>query len=270
MSDTSQGPGWWRASDGLWYPPEAKPGPRRDPDDADSSARRPPGVPERAPADPKIQQPFTPRKVEPIELERERQGGGRRISPGWIAVALLVLLFGGVGSWLALTARGEGTDEANAPTTAPPSTAPATSETTAPSSSTSSTTPGQVSVFDLDVGDCFTAEPTDGTGEPVVTVVRLVECDDPHLAEVVHVGDLDAGPDDPFPGIDARDEAAQEMCQPAFESYVGIELAASDLGLLWLAPSEESWDEEGDRGVTCAVQTLDGTPLTATVRDSGR
>jgi hypothetical protein len=23
MSDTSQGPGWWQASDGKWYPPES-------------------------------------------------------------------------------------------------------------------------------------------------------------------------------------------------------------------------------------------------------
>ena len=26
MSDASQGPGWWQASDGKWYPPEAAPG----------------------------------------------------------------------------------------------------------------------------------------------------------------------------------------------------------------------------------------------------
>jgi hypothetical protein len=26
MSDTSQGPGWWQASDGKWYPPEQAPG----------------------------------------------------------------------------------------------------------------------------------------------------------------------------------------------------------------------------------------------------
>ena len=26
MSDVSQGPGWWEASDGKWYPPEATPG----------------------------------------------------------------------------------------------------------------------------------------------------------------------------------------------------------------------------------------------------
>lgn len=27
MSDVSQGPGWWLASDGRWYPPQAQPGP---------------------------------------------------------------------------------------------------------------------------------------------------------------------------------------------------------------------------------------------------
>ena len=26
MSDSSQGPGWWQASDGKWYPPEQAPG----------------------------------------------------------------------------------------------------------------------------------------------------------------------------------------------------------------------------------------------------
>ena len=28
MSDTSQGPGWWQASDGKWYPPEHRLDPR--------------------------------------------------------------------------------------------------------------------------------------------------------------------------------------------------------------------------------------------------
>src|SRR6266700_3558538 len=26
MSDTAQGSGWWQASDGRWYPPDARPG----------------------------------------------------------------------------------------------------------------------------------------------------------------------------------------------------------------------------------------------------
>lgn len=31
MSDTSQGPGWWVASDGKWYPPESTPPPSASP-----------------------------------------------------------------------------------------------------------------------------------------------------------------------------------------------------------------------------------------------
>jgi hypothetical protein len=26
MSSSSEGPGWWQASNGQWYPPQAKPG----------------------------------------------------------------------------------------------------------------------------------------------------------------------------------------------------------------------------------------------------
>ena len=31
MSEVAQGPGWWRASDGRWYPPELHPGYQRPP-----------------------------------------------------------------------------------------------------------------------------------------------------------------------------------------------------------------------------------------------
>ena len=45
MSDVSQGPGWWQASDGRWYPPEQHPGAR--------AALPPPGmVPGAAPGGP--------------------------------------------------------------------------------------------------------------------------------------------------------------------------------------------------------------------------
>ncbi len=41
MSDTSQGSGWWRASDGKWYPPEQHPDRRtvRNPDRAQTIAK---------------------------------------------------------------------------------------------------------------------------------------------------------------------------------------------------------------------------------------
>ena len=41
MSDTSQGPGWWQASDGKWYSPEQRPG-YQPPDTATTVAPTPP------------------------------------------------------------------------------------------------------------------------------------------------------------------------------------------------------------------------------------
>jgi hypothetical protein len=37
MSDVSQGPGWWLASDGKWYPPQTFPGPAWQPRSAPQS-----------------------------------------------------------------------------------------------------------------------------------------------------------------------------------------------------------------------------------------
>jgi hypothetical protein len=47
MSDTSQGPGWWLASDGRWYPPETWTGPPRQSDAAWPAAGQAtqPGIP---------------------------------------------------------------------------------------------------------------------------------------------------------------------------------------------------------------------------------
>lgn len=53
MSDTSQGPGWWIASDGKWYSPEQKPGP----------APEPP-VAEPAPTQAPTPEPVAPEPVE--------------------------------------------------------------------------------------------------------------------------------------------------------------------------------------------------------------
>ena len=38
MSEQSQGPGWWQASDGRWYPPESRPGPAPPPQPAAGGA----------------------------------------------------------------------------------------------------------------------------------------------------------------------------------------------------------------------------------------
>lgn len=269
MSDTSQGPGWWRASNGLWYPPEATPG-----------QRVPRGVPEKAPADPKVQPPFTLRPMEPLELERDRRPrrerrvapvdeptGRRRVPWGWVGAVALVALFGGIGVWMALTVDSGDETPSPTPTTVEP--VETTTSTSTPSASTTPTTATDaVSVFELVVGDCFSAAPDEpDADELVLTTVEVVDCDEPHLAEVVAIGELTADPGDAFPGVADRDAEALALCQPAVEAYTGVPLAASDLGLIWLAPTATTW-ADGDREVTCAVQSLDGTPLVGSVATS--
>lgn len=51
-ADSSQGPGWWQASDGKWYPPESKPGAQ--PGD---QAGQPAGSQQPAAQQPAAQQP---------------------------------------------------------------------------------------------------------------------------------------------------------------------------------------------------------------------
>ena len=69
MSDTSQGPGWWIASDGKWYSPEQKPGPAT-PEPApvaapvaSTPATPPPFAPETPPA--AVEPPTEPIPVTP-------------------------------------------------------------------------------------------------------------------------------------------------------------------------------------------------------------
>jgi uncharacterized RDD family membrane protein YckC len=45
MSDTSQGPGWWQASDGKWYPPEQAPGAQPTAPPTAAPTGPPPGAP---------------------------------------------------------------------------------------------------------------------------------------------------------------------------------------------------------------------------------
>ncbi len=58
MSDVSQGPGWWLASDGKWYPPESAPNyqPTPTPTTMPSDAMAPTGVPGMIPPMPAMTQ----------------------------------------------------------------------------------------------------------------------------------------------------------------------------------------------------------------------
>ena len=79
MSDTSQGPGWWLASDGKWYPPELWTGPPQT--GPTQTATTGSGIPEPAqtnePAEPgQAAQPGQP------DTTQEQPGGGLPPYPG--------------------------------------------------------------------------------------------------------------------------------------------------------------------------------------------
>ena len=80
-----------------------------------------------------------------------------------------------------------------------------------------------------------------------------VACSKPHKYEVYAVTTI-SGPRT-FPGDDAVDEQAQHACYEAFEPNVGFDPAdmPSDVKVVYLQPSESSWNDQADRDVECLL-----------------
>ncbi|MGZ4757611.1 MAG: hypothetical protein ACXV95_00970 [Acidimicrobiales bacterium] len=68
MSDTSQGPGWWIASDGKWYSPEQKPGPATPEPPAATPTPVETAAPQSAPVEPAAAQPAEPGPMTPADV----------------------------------------------------------------------------------------------------------------------------------------------------------------------------------------------------------
>ncbi len=156
-------------------------------------------------------------------------------------------------------------------TVVPTSTTEAPTSTVAPTSTTSTTTvPGEdpevVAVDEVAVGDCVTPL----GGDLLVSSVEVVECDEPHQAEVYAQFDLVDGelPDDPttpgYPGGAELTWYAQDECQDRFADAVGESYWDSPYDLKVITPSFSTWDL-GDRAITCLVVGADGTELSGPV-----
>jgi hypothetical protein len=124
---------------------------------------------------------------------------------------------------------------------------------------------GDLVIFDLREGDCFNGGPSGSSGE-VVESVEAVPCDDPHDAEVFLIEELDFAE---FPGDAAVESAADDICFPEFESYIGVAYGESEIEVSLLWPTEESWNIADDREVVCAVLDPAG-PTTGSLRAAGR
>lgn len=105
---------------------------------------------------------------------------------------------------------------------------------------------GDVGVFDLKVGDCL-ADFEDGAE---LSSINAAPCSEPHSDEIYAEGSI---PDaDEFPGTEAIETAAQDICLSEYQAFVGRSYDDSVLDIGYLTPTEDSW-AEGDRAVLCTI-----------------
>lgn len=145
------------------------------------------------------------------------------------------------------------------PGSASPSVASSGPSVTASVSPTASMGAEATSVFDLEVGDCFSVESDE------LTTVVVVACEDSHEYEAFALLDHEAGEADPYPGDEAMLEYGNTACQAPFQAYVGREYESSIWYITSVLPSEETW-AAGDREFVCTLnqQDADSEPIAVT------
>lgn len=99
-------------------------------------------------------------------------------------------------------------------------------------------------VLSLQVGQCL-----DDVSTGIITSDNIIDCDVPHTYEVF--GEV-VVPDGPFPGDDRMDSTAQQSCDEAFASFVGVSYDDSTLEYTYVAPTSDTW-ELGDRQIACLI-----------------
>lgn len=102
------------------------------------------------------------------------------------------------------------------------------------------------SAFAIQVGDCL----NDASAGDQVETIPVVACTEPHDSEVYAEIILDDGS---FPGDDAVTTEAEDGCFAAFEGYVGIAYESSKYEISYYYPTQQTWDELGDRVISCVL-----------------
>jgi hypothetical protein len=98
-----------------------------------------------------------------------------------------------------------------------------------------------------------------------VEELPTVDCDDDHEAQVVGAFDHEG---DDFPGAAAILEEAESQCQELFDDFVGAPVQETSLSLNTVNPTEETWNEAGDRETLCMALAGDGGRLDQSVENA--
>ncbi|MCK2239454.1 MULTISPECIES: DUF4190 domain-containing protein [unclassified Crossiella] len=113
---------------------------------------------------------------------------------------------------------------------------------------------GRLSVFKLNVGDCF-----DGVKEgKAITSVTAQPCDKPHEAEVMDRFPMPAAPE--YPGEAKVTSDVETECSERLEGMLPP-ATLEKLELYYFYPTASSW-RTGDRTAVCVVTGQKGTKLT--------
>lgn len=121
---------------------------------------------------------------------------------------------------------------------------------------------GSLDAFHMRVGDCFDDGSAFASDNPEIGSVPGVPCSKPHDNEVYAVFDVSAAS---FPG-DQMPAMAQDACMERFEAFVGLDYESSSLDIASLYPSRDSWHQQNDREVICAVYDIDAKKLTGSMK----
>ncbi len=131
--------------------------------------------------------------------------------------------------------------------------------------STPTQTTTAVSVFKVEIGQCF--NPPTGAKSELIDL-SAVACTSPHTQEAYASLPYQAQPggdSSVYPGDAALAAFANGSCAQAFVGYVGVSYLDSSLYFTYLLPSARSWEQGSDRAVLCFVTTT-GKPLVASVK----
>ena len=104
------------------------------------------------------------------------------------------------------------------------------------------------------VGDCVPDVLPAETTEELATI----PCSEPHAGEVFALVRDGAGDAEPYPGEAAMLRRASQGCVDAFPAYAGMTLSDAGLDLMSNSPSQDSWEQAGDRVTICLLRAVEG------------